>query len=126
MFHIQNSLQNDLGAAMFGQVDEEIVQQVVRIGFNINEVIQSLQNRLQNEVVQFSNLRSLPLSILLQTDASWNFQATVAYHLLLDNHFRTHSSHLKNEVVESLVSVHYLVPNAFVPIQIILSPSDRV
>ncbi|RVX05021.1 SNF1-related protein kinase catalytic subunit alpha KIN10 [Vitis vinifera] len=59
------------------KVDEEIVQQVVKIGFDINEVIQSLQNRLQNE-------------------------ATVAYHLLLDNHFRIHCSYLKNEFIESL------------------------
>ncbi|KAK9290749.1 hypothetical protein L1049_008925 [Liquidambar formosana] len=52
-------------------IDGEIVQEVVNIGFNIKTVIESLQNRLQNE-------------------------ATIAYYLLLDNHVQGDSGNLQN------------------------------
>lgn len=57
------------------EIDVIIVQEVVRIGFNIKTVIESLQNNLQNE-------------------------ATVTYFLLLDNRSRGESINLANDLLE--------------------------
>ncbi|XP_077218324.1 SNF1-related protein kinase catalytic subunit alpha KIN10-like isoform X2 [Tasmannia lanceolata] len=58
------------------QIDEEILQHVIEIGFDRNKVIESLQNRIQNE-------------------------ATVTYYLLWDNQFRISSSYLRAEFQEA-------------------------
>ncbi|PKA66206.1 SNF1-related protein kinase catalytic subunit alpha KIN10 [Apostasia shenzhenica] len=59
------------------KVDEDILQEVVKMGFEKNQVVESLHNRIQNE-------------------------ATVAYYLLLDNRFRAASGYLGAEFQESM------------------------
>ncbi|XP_020108547.1 SNF1-related protein kinase catalytic subunit alpha KIN10-like isoform X2 [Ananas comosus] len=51
------------------KIDEDTLQEVVKLGFDKNQLIESIQNRMQNE-------------------------ATVAYYLLLDNRFRATSGYL--------------------------------
>ncbi|KAF8390188.1 hypothetical protein HHK36_024710 [Tetracentron sinense] len=60
------------------KIDEEILQEVVKMGYDRNQLVESLRNRLQNE-------------------------ATVAYYLLLDNRFRVSSGYLGAEFQESMV-----------------------
>ncbi|KAK1269596.1 SNF1-related protein kinase catalytic subunit alpha KIN10 [Acorus gramineus] len=60
-------------------IDEEILQEVVRMGFDKNHLVESLRNRIQNE-------------------------ATVAYYLLLDNRFRVSSGYLGAEFQETMES----------------------
>ncbi|XVF58324.1 hypothetical protein PTKIN_Ptkin07bG0057000 [Pterospermum kingtungense] len=59
------------------KIDEEILQEVVRMGFERNHLIESLRNRIQNE-------------------------GTVAYYLLLDNGFRVSSGYLGAEFQETM------------------------
>ncbi|XP_020584280.1 SNF1-related protein kinase catalytic subunit alpha KIN10-like [Phalaenopsis equestris] len=59
------------------KIDEEILQEVVIMGFEKNQLVESLHNRIQNE-------------------------ATVAYYLLLDNRFRVASGYLGSELQESM------------------------
>nr|AFN89137.1 sucrose non-fermenting 1 [Mesembryanthemum crystallinum] len=59
------------------KVDEDILQEVVRMGFDRNQLIESLRNRLQNE-------------------------GTVAYYLLFDNRFRVSSGYLGAEFQETV------------------------
>ncbi|KAK4778661.1 hypothetical protein SAY86_006189 [Trapa natans] len=59
------------------KIDEEILQEVVKRGFDRNQLIESLRNRIQDE-------------------------ATVAYYLLLDNRFRVSSGYLGSEFRESM------------------------
>ncbi|KAL2941891.1 SNF1-related protein kinase catalytic subunit alpha KIN10 [Bienertia sinuspersici] len=61
------------------KIDEEILQEVLRMGFDRNTLIESLRNRLQNE-------------------------GTVAYYLLFDNRFRASSGYLGAEFQETLDS----------------------
>ncbi|KAL4369160.1 hypothetical protein GQ457_05G009990 [Hibiscus cannabinus] len=61
------------------KIDEEILQEVVRMGFDRNHLIESLHNRIQNE-------------------------GTVAYYLLLDNLFRVSSGYLGAEFQETMES----------------------
>ncbi|GLT56303.1 hypothetical protein SLA2020_293520 [Shorea laevis] len=61
------------------KIDEEILQEVVKMGFDRNQLIESLRNRIQNE-------------------------ATVAYYLLLDNRFRVSSGYLGAEFQETVDS----------------------
>ncbi|KAG2404054.1 hypothetical protein LR48_Vigan03g020700 [Vigna angularis] len=61
------------------KIDEEILQEVVKMGFDRNQLIESLRNRIQNE-------------------------GTVAYYLLLDNRFRVSSGYLGAEFQESMDS----------------------
>ncbi|OVA06747.1 Ubiquitin-associated domain/translation elongation factor EF-Ts [Macleaya cordata] len=61
------------------KIDEDILRKVIQMGFDRNQVIESLHNRTQNE-------------------------ATVAYYLLLDNHSRGNSSYLGAEFQESMES----------------------
>jgi 5'-AMP-activated protein kinase catalytic alpha subunit len=35
------------------QIDEEILQEVIKMGFDRNQLIESLRNRMQNEVWSF-------------------------------------------------------------------------
>ncbi|KAG5247400.1 SNF1-related protein [Salix suchowensis] len=58
-------------------IDEEILQEVVKMGFDRNQIIESLRNRMQNE-------------------------ATVAYYLLLDNRFRVSNGYLGAEFQETM------------------------
>ncbi|KAF9623491.1 hypothetical protein IFM89_003107 [Coptis chinensis] len=58
------------------KIDEDILQEVIRMGFDRNQLIESLRNRVQNE-------------------------ATVAYYLLFDNRFRSTSGYLGAEFQES-------------------------
>ncbi|KAF1877448.1 hypothetical protein Lal_00040163 [Lupinus albus] len=60
------------------KIDEEILQEVVNMGFDKNQLVESLRNRLQNE-------------------------GTVAYYLLLDNRFRVSSGYLGAEFQETMV-----------------------
>lgn len=59
------------------KIDEAILQEVVKMGFEKNQLVESLHNRIQNE-------------------------ATVAYYLLLDNRFRSTSGYLGAEFQESM------------------------
>ncbi|MBA0769185.1 hypothetical protein Gotri_017946 [Gossypium trilobum] len=59
------------------KVDEEILQEVVRMGFEKNHLVESLRNRVQNE-------------------------GTVAYYLLLDNRFGVPSGYLGAEFQETM------------------------
>ncbi|KAK7266463.1 hypothetical protein RIF29_19107 [Crotalaria pallida] len=61
------------------KIDEEILQEVVNMGFDRNQLVESLRNRLQNE-------------------------GTVAYYLLLDNRFRVSSGYLGAEFQETMDS----------------------
>ncbi|KAK4833849.1 hypothetical protein QYF36_012316 [Acer negundo] len=61
------------------KIDEEILKEVVKMGFDQNQVVESLRNRMQNE-------------------------ATVAYYLLLDNRFRVSSGYLGAEFQETMES----------------------
>ncbi|KAJ0254010.1 SNF1-related protein kinase catalytic subunit alpha KIN11 [Hirschfeldia incana] len=59
------------------KINEEIVQEVVKLRFDRNLVIESLRNRVQND-------------------------ATVTYYLLLDNRFRVTSGYLESEFQEKI------------------------
>ncbi|KAE8021731.1 hypothetical protein FH972_007597 [Carpinus fangiana] len=59
------------------KIDEEILQEVIKRGFDRNQLIESLRNRIQNK-------------------------ATVAYYLLLDNRFRPSSGYLGAEFQETM------------------------
>jgi 5'-AMP-activated protein kinase catalytic alpha subunit len=59
------------------KIDEEILQEVVTMGFDRNKLVESLHNRSQNE-------------------------ATVTYYLLLDNRFRVSSGYLGAEFQETM------------------------
>ncbi|KAK8717123.1 hypothetical protein V6N13_044404 [Hibiscus sabdariffa] len=61
------------------KIDEEILQEVVRMGFDRNHLIESLRNRIQNE-------------------------ETVTHYLLLDNQFRVSSGYLGAEFQETMES----------------------
>ncbi|MBA0712333.1 hypothetical protein Golax_011441 [Gossypium laxum] len=61
------------------KIDEEILQEVVRMRFERNHLVESLRNRIQNE-------------------------GTVAYYLLLDNRFRVSSGYLGAEFQETMES----------------------
>ncbi|KAI3886892.1 hypothetical protein MKX03_019103 [Papaver bracteatum] len=61
------------------KIDEDILQEVLKMGFDRNQLVESLRNRVQNE-------------------------GTVAYYLLLDNRFRTTSGYLGAEFQESMDS----------------------
>ncbi|XP_044506977.1 SNF1-related protein kinase catalytic subunit alpha KIN10-like [Mangifera indica] len=61
------------------KIDEEILKEVVKMGFDQSQVVESLGNRIQNE-------------------------ATVAYYLLLDNRFRVSSGYLGAEFQETMDS----------------------
>ncbi|GAB2227248.1 hypothetical protein Droror1_Dr00009061 [Drosera rotundifolia] len=59
------------------KIDEEILQEVVRMGFDRNQLVESLRNRIQNE-------------------------GTVAYYLLFDNRFRISTGYLGAEFQETM------------------------
>ncbi|GAA0143219.1 non-receptor serine/threonine protein kinase [Lithospermum erythrorhizon] len=59
------------------KLDEEILHEVVNMGFNLSNLLDSLKNRVQNE-------------------------GTVAYYLLLDNRFRVSSGYLGAEFEEAM------------------------
>ncbi|XP_031499222.1 SNF1-related protein kinase catalytic subunit alpha KIN10-like [Nymphaea colorata] len=59
------------------KIDDDILQEVVNMGFDRSQLIESLRNRAQNE-------------------------ATVAYYLLLDNRFRVSSGYLGEEFRETM------------------------
>ncbi|XP_072968042.1 serine/threonine protein kinase OSK1-like [Typha angustifolia] len=61
------------------KIDEETLQDVIKMGFDKNQLVESLYNRMQNE-------------------------ATVTYYLLLDNRFRATSGYLGAEYQEALDS----------------------
>ncbi|KAI5067635.1 hypothetical protein GOP47_0018163 [Adiantum capillus-veneris] len=60
------------------RVDEDIVQEVIRLGFERSELIESLQNRVQN-------------------------QATVTYYLIFDNCRRISNGYMGEELTEAVV-----------------------
>ncbi|XP_017628741.2 SNF1-related protein kinase catalytic subunit alpha KIN10-like [Gossypium arboreum] len=68
------------------KVDEEILQEVVRMGFEKNQLVESLRNRVQNE-------------------------GTVAYYLLLDNRFGVPSGYLGAEFQETMETTSFNPPN---------------
>lgn len=59
------------------KIDEEILQEIVKMGFDRNQLIESVHNRIQNE-------------------------GTVAYYLLVDNRFRSTSGYLGAEFQETM------------------------
>lgn len=60
------------------RVDEDIVQEVVKLGFDRSQLVESLQNRVQN-------------------------QATVTYYLILDNWRRISNGYLGGDLIEAAV-----------------------
>ncbi|KAH9627259.1 hypothetical protein KSS87_004655 [Heliosperma pusillum] len=69
------------------KIDEEILLEVIRMGFDRNQLIESLRNRLQNE-------------------------GTVAYYLLFDNRFRASNGYLGAEFQEMMDNnVNRMSPN---------------
>ncbi|KAK6912795.1 Ubiquitin-associated domain [Dillenia turbinata] len=78
------------------KIDEEILQEVIKMGFDRNQLVDSLRNRIQND-------------------------ATVAYYLLLDNRFRVSSGYLGAEFQESMECGF----NRMHPSEVIASPSPR-
>ena len=74
---------------------------MVKMGFDRNQLVESLGNRIQNEVCAFDFL------LLYLSDKSLTsihvFQGTVAYYLLLDNRFRVSSGYLGAEFQETMV-----------------------
>ncbi|TKY50224.1 SNF1-related protein kinase catalytic subunit alpha KIN10 [Spatholobus suberectus] len=84
------------------KIDEEILQEVVNMGFDRNQLVESLSNRIQNEVC---NLHfSLSVSARLSLITVYVFQGTVTYYLLLDNRFRVSSGYLGAEFQETMDS----------------------
>ncbi|KAF8408145.1 hypothetical protein HHK36_007287 [Tetracentron sinense] len=69
----------EAGQLRLAMIDEDILQEVVKMGFDRNQLVESLRNRIQNE-------------------------ATVAYYLLVDNRFRVSSGYLGAEFQESMES----------------------
>ncbi|RRT39501.1 hypothetical protein B296_00057220 [Ensete ventricosum] len=61
----------------FLQIEEDILQEVIKMGFDKNLLVESLHNRIQNE-------------------------ATVSYYLLLDNRFRAMSGYLGGDFQETM------------------------
>ncbi|KAG6478823.1 hypothetical protein ZIOFF_062267 [Zingiber officinale] len=59
------------------KIDEDILQEVTKMGFDKNQLVESLHNRIQNE-------------------------ATVSYYLLLDNRFRSTSGYLGGDFQETM------------------------
>ncbi|CAI0439476.1 unnamed protein product [Linum tenue] len=59
------------------KIDEEILQEVIKMGFDRNQLVESLRSRIQNE-------------------------GTVAYYLLLDNRFRVSNGYLGAEFQETM------------------------
>lgn len=72
------------------KIDEEILQEVVKMGFDRNNLVESIRNRVQNE-------------------------GTVAYYLLLDNRFRVSSGYLGAEFQESMDGLNHMNSNEAVP-----------
>lgn len=83
------------------QIDEEILQEVVNMGFDRNLLLDSIQNRVQNEVsfVAISN----SCFITNPSNISTVYQGTVTYYLLLDNRFRVSGGYLGSEFQETVV-----------------------
>ncbi|RZS20031.1 hypothetical protein BHM03_00052507 [Ensete ventricosum] len=65
----------------FLQIEEDILQEVIKMGFDKNLLVESLHNRIQNEVSD----------------------ATVSYYLLLDNRFRAMSGYLGGDFQETML-----------------------
>ncbi|KAL8154198.1 hypothetical protein V2J09_011958 [Rumex salicifolius] len=59
------------------KIDEDVLQEVIKMGFDRTQLMESLQNRIQND-------------------------GTVAYYLLLDNRFRVSSGYLGAEFQETM------------------------
>ncbi|KAK6927298.1 Protein kinase domain [Dillenia turbinata] len=79
------------------KIDEEILQEVIKMGFDRTQLVDSLRNRIQND-------------------------ATVAYYLLLDNRFRVSSGYLGAEFQESMECGF----NRMHPSEVVASPSPRI
>ncbi|XP_051115096.1 SNF1-related protein kinase catalytic subunit alpha KIN10-like [Andrographis paniculata] len=78
------------------KIDEEILQEVVKMGFDRNGLVDSLRSRVQNE-------------------------GTVTYYLLLDNRFRVSSGYLGSEFQENMEYGY----NRMNPNETIASPVGR-
>lgn len=92
---------------MILQIDEEILQEVVNRGFDRDQLVESLSNRVQNEVCFIHlNLIYLPARLLLTTINL--FQGTVTYYLLLDNRYRVSTGYLGAEFQETMVGLFSL------------------
>ncbi|XP_064984267.1 SNF1-related protein kinase catalytic subunit alpha KIN10-like isoform X4 [Musa acuminata AAA Group] len=59
------------------KIDDDIIQEVIKMGFDKNQLVESLHNRISNE-------------------------ATVSYYLLLDNRFRAMSGYLGGDFQETM------------------------
>lgn len=74
------------------------------MGFERNNIIESLRNRVQNEVTLIC---CIPIFVFCGLQILTCFlhvlQGTVAYYLLLDNRFRASSGYLGAEFQESVV-----------------------
>ena len=62
--YAQHLLSFQITYSDFLQIDEEILQEVVRMGFDRNRLIESIRNRLQNEVSIYLLLKFYPIFYL--------------------------------------------------------------
>lgn len=86
------------------QIDEEILQKVVEMGFDRNQLVESLANRIQNKVCDLHfHLKCVPARLFLIS--VYEFQGTVTYYLLLDNRFRVSTGYLGAEFQETMVGL---------------------
>lgn len=93
------------------QVDEEILERTVTLGFDRNHLVQSLQNRIQDDVLSHLIEFWSVYQIRIITSFFGLFQATVSYYLLLDYYFSgnsVYSAELNNSAVRISFFFFYL------------------
>lgn len=86
------------------------------MGFDRGQLVESLRNRIQNEV-RYSLLLPLVFDFVFLLGKNvdcWIFQATVAYYLLLDNRFRPSNGYLGDEFQETMVRQYHFSLDLFV------------
>ncbi|PON96340.1 GPCR kinase [Trema orientale] len=85
------------------KIDERILQEVIQKGFNRNQVIESIRNRVQNEVRTLKPPSAYTLQVF--SLIVYNiYQATVAYYLLLDSRSGASNGNLELEFQETMES----------------------
>ena len=93
------------------QIDEDVIQKVVRMGFEKQHVVECLRNRIQNDVSLFGSymIRTLVSIFHYSCHTYYSlFQATVAYYLLFDNRSPVPSGYLGDQFQEPIVRISLL------------------
>lgn len=90
------------------QLDEDIVKEVLRMGFDRSHLMNSLQSRLQNDVQKKIIIKFIfwcyfiPLLVKYQC-CDLLLQATVAYYLLFDKQSPTTTGYISAKFQETMV-----------------------